>query len=90
MTDLKDINELTRQAYNAVAAKYYDLFKDELEQKEYDLKLFDSFAASLPNGSIVLDAGCGPCAHVSGYINEKGHNVIGIDISEKCIEMSIR
>lgn len=88
MDSLKSINSLTRQAYNLAAQKYHDLFHKEMDEKEYDRKLLDSFAARLSNESLVCDAGCGPSAHIGRYIFEKGIKVIGVDISEKCVELA--
>ena len=86
--NLKSINSLTRQAYNLVAQKYHDLFHNEMNEKEYDRKLLDSFAARFNRDSLMCDAGCGPNGHIGRYLIEKGLNVIGIDISEKCVELA--
>ena len=88
MESLKSINSLTRQAYNLAAQKYHDLFHNEMNEKEYDRKLLDSFAARFNKDSVVCDAGCGPSAHIGRYLFDKGIKVIGIDISEKCIEIA--
>ena len=60
MDSLKQISSLTRQAYNLAAQKYHDLFHNEMNEKEYDRKLLDSFAARFNNDSLICDAGCGP------------------------------
>jgi len=89
MTDnLKSINSLTRQAYNLVAQKYHDLFYDEMNEKEYDRKLLDSFAIRFNKNSLICDAGCGPSGHIGRYLFDKGLKVIGVDISEKCVELA--
>ena len=88
MESLKSINSLTRQAYNLAAQKYHDLFHNEMNEKEYDRKLLDSFAARFNKDSVVCDAGCGPSAHIGRYLFDKGIKVIGVDISEKCIEIA--
>ena len=49
MNSLKHINSLTQQAYNLAAQKYHDLFYNEMNEKEYDRKLIDTFAAKLNN-----------------------------------------
>ena len=86
--NLKSINSLTRQAYNLVAQKYHDLFHNEMNEKEYDRELLYSFAARFNKDSLICDAGCGPNGHIGRYLIEKGLNVIGIDISEKCVELA--
>jgi len=88
MNSLTHINSLTQQAYNLAAQKYHDLFHNEMDKKEYDRKLLDSFAASFNSDSLLCDAGCGPSGHISRYLIDKGLKVIGIDISEKCVELA--
>ena len=85
---MNSINLLTRQAYNLAAQKYHDLFHNEMNEKEYDRKLLDSFAARFNKDSLICDAGCGPSAHIGRYLFEKGIKVVGVDISEKCVELA--
>ena len=56
----KRINEETRRSFNLAAEKYYELFKDEMKQKEYDRVLLDKFAGNFDSTSLVCDVGCGP------------------------------
>jgi ubiquinone/menaquinone biosynthesis C-methylase UbiE len=88
MDTLKSINLLTRQAYNLAAQKYHDLFHNEMNEKEYDRKLLDSFATRFNKDSLICDAGCGPSAHIGRYLFDKGIKIVGVDISEKCIELA--
>jgi ubiquinone/menaquinone biosynthesis C-methylase UbiE len=88
MDTLKSINLLTRKAYNLAAQKYHELFHNEVNEKEYDRKLLDSFATRFNKDSLICDAGCGPSAHIGRYLFEKGINVVGVDISEKCVELA--
>ena len=88
MKELKAINELTKEAYNKAAKKYYDMFYDELDKKQYDKEFIDIYLSNLGKGSVILDAGCGPCGHIDKFVSCKGFEVIAIDISEKCIEMA--
>ena len=89
INELSGINEITRQAYNLAAIKYHDLFKDELIEKEYDRNILDEFAKYFKPGDTIIDAGCGPSGHIGRYLFDKGIDIIGIDISEKCIENAI-
>ena len=88
MDNLKHINSLTEQAYNLTANKYHDLFHNEMDKKEYDKKLLDSFAAKFNSNSLICDAGSGPSGQISRYLIDKGLKVIGIDISEKCVQLA--
>ena len=88
MDSLEHINSMTRQAYNLAAQKYHDLFHNEMNEKEYDRNLLDSFAAKFNKASIICDAGCGPSGHIGRYLFDKGINVVGVDVSEKCVELA--
>ncbi len=88
MESLGQINQKTRAAYNKAAQKYYDLFNDELCRKEFDKKFIDNYLKYFGSASIICDAGCGPCGHIDNYVFQKGFKIIGIDISEKCIEIA--
>ncbi len=89
MEELKRINEETRRSFNLAAERYYKLFKNEMKEKAYDQVLLDKFAGSFESESIICDVGCGP-GHITRYLFDKGLNVFGIDISEKCIEIARR
>ena len=59
-----------------------------MRKKAYDRVLLDSFAGLLPPGARVCDAGCGPSAHIGRYLADKGMKVVGVDISDRCVEMA--
>jgi ubiquinone/menaquinone biosynthesis C-methylase UbiE len=86
--ELGKINELTKIAYNRTAGKYLYHFKDEIIQKEYDRLILDRFSGIIKVDSMICDAGCGPAGHIGKYLAEKGHKVVGIDISQKCIDLA--
>ena len=88
MDPLEQINSKTRQAYNLVAQKYHDLFHNEMQEKEYDRRFLNSFINRFNDDSSILDAGCGPSGHIGRYVFDKGLRVVGVDISEKCVEMA--
>jgi SAM-dependent methyltransferase len=71
------------------AERYYELFKDEMNQKESDRVILDKFASNFGSESIVCDMGCGP-GHITRYLFDKGLSTFGIDISERCIEIARR
>jgi len=88
MASLESINLKTREAYNLAAERYHDLFHNELNEKEYDRKLLDSFAGRFHKDTLICDAGCGPSGHIGRYVFDKGIQVVGVDISDKCIELA--
>lgn len=86
--DIQKLNNLTVKAYAKVASKYHALFHDELAKKEFDRSVLDDFSKLLPNNARVCDAGCGPSAHYTHYLYNKGFETVGIDISEDCISIA--
>jgi len=88
MDSLDSINLKTRQAYNLAAERYHGLFHNEMNEKEYDRKFLDSFAGRFHKDSLICDAGCGPSGHIGRYVFDKGIQVVGVDISDKCIELA--
>jgi SAM-dependent methyltransferase len=90
MNDLESINEKTRRAYNTAAEKYHELYHNEMNEKAYDRALLDSFAAGLDADAAILDAGCGPSGHIGRYLFDKGFAVVGVDISDRCVELAGR
>lgn len=88
METLKDINNTTRESYNKVAREYYNLFHDELNKKPFDREFIDSYLSYLNPDPLIGDMGCGPCGHIEDYVSKKGFNIIGLDISEKCVEIA--
>ena len=73
--------QITKEAHNAIANKYYELYKDDVS----DLKYFDLFLNKCE--SKILDLGCG-MGHYSNYIHNKGFDVVGIDFSENMINIA--
>ena len=90
MKEFAEANENARKSYDLVAEKYHELFKNEMEQKEFDRLLLDKFANYFDSRSTICDMGCGPSGHIARHLCDKGLNVFGIDISERCIEIAQR
>ena len=44
---LQEVNQLTIDAYEQLASKYHESFKDEMTHKEYDKKILDQFSCLL-------------------------------------------
>jgi len=58
---------------------------DILERTPLDRKLLDLFAHGLEG--LVLDLACGP-GQVAGYLQQKGLQVRGMDLSERMVELA--
>lgn len=86
--DIESVHSKTRESYNLASQKYHDLFHDEINEKEFDQNLLDQIAGYFTKNSIVCDAGCGPSAHIGKYFYDKGIQITGLDISDKCIELA--
>lgn len=76
-------------SYDRVAAEYARRIFGELEHKLLDRQLLDRFAARVQKFGPVCDLGCGP-GHVARYINERGVQVIGVDLSAEMVEQARR
>lgn len=74
--------------WDAVAQRYLDLFRDEFDDKPFDLAFLRSFAAHFQLNANILDVGCGPCGALSRILSSHGLTVIGIDISSKCVALA--
>jgi SAM-dependent methyltransferase len=80
----------TRAAYNLAAGRYDELFRDELERKPYDRERLAAFASRFSAPARILDAGCGPCGHVGRFFTDRDLSVVGVDLSERCLELTRR
>ena len=70
----------TRDSYDRVARTYKEQFEHELDEKPFDRDFLDRFAAGLPAGSTVIDAGCGP-GQIGRYLAAHSVQVVGVDLS---------
>lgn len=77
------------RAWDARADRYLRLFRDELEGKPFDREALGAFAGRVAGGR-VYDAGCGPCGHVTEFLAARGLDVLGIDLSPRCVGLARR
>jgi SAM-dependent methyltransferase len=77
--------EIVRKGYDK-AAKKLQIQLGSRKEEAHIFKLVDEFISSIPIRGLVLYAGCGNGAY-SHYLSEK-LKVIGVDISEKQIELA--
>lgn len=71
--------------YDQKAEEYAEDYADILERTPLDRKLLDVFALGLTGP--VLDVACGP-GHIAGYLQQKGLEVRGLDLSERMVELA--
>lgn len=76
-------------SYDSVAEEYAQRLFNELQHKPLDRQLLDRFAAAVQHTGVIADLGCGP-GHVTQYLNERGVQVIGIDLSPGMIAQARR
>lgn len=77
----------TREAYDAAALTYAELFGDELRDRPLDRAMLGAFAEHVrANGNgPVADLGCGP-GHVTAHLDTLGVSAFGVDASSAMIE----
>jgi len=74
----------TRATYDRVAARYASEIAWELEKKPFDREFLDLFATALLGRGRVVELGCGP-AHVAAYLEDRGLDVSGLDLSPQMV-----
>ncbi|MFJ5675769.1 class I SAM-dependent methyltransferase [Streptomyces sp. NPDC093097] len=82
-----DALSATRDAYDAVAPEYAQLFRAELHDRPLDRAMLGAFAeaVSASGDGQVADLGCGP-GHITFYLDELGLAVFGVDASPAMVE----
>lgn len=76
-------NDLVKEGYNK-ATENYSSTRDISRNQKY----LDKLSEGLPPDSIVLDIGCGAGIPVDKHLEDHGYKIIGLDISEKQIELA--
>ena len=84
-----DALSATREAYDAAAPTYAQLFRDTLRGSPLDRAILGAFAESVraSGDSPVADLGCGP-GHITDYLNELGLAAFGVDASPEMITLA--
>ncbi|MEK7657615.1 MAG: class I SAM-dependent methyltransferase [Patescibacteria group bacterium] len=77
---MKDKTKLTASVYDEISVSYADKFNEPSDN-------IDDFLKLIKKGGKILDAGCGPGVDVA-YIISKDFDVIGVDISERILEIA--
>ena len=74
-----------QSGYDSIADEYARRIYDELRHKPRDRELLDRFAESVRDRGVVCDLGCGP-GQVARYLQKRGIQVCGVDLSEGMLE----
>ncbi|MHA1157024.1 MAG: class I SAM-dependent methyltransferase [Candidatus Heimdallarchaeota archaeon] len=80
-----DNKKIVREGYNKIAEDYHAKRNENLE----DMKFLPEFTSLIEKNAKVLDAGCGAGLPFAKYLSEQ-FQVIGIDISDRQIELAIQ
>lgn len=78
-----------QSSYDRVAAEYAARIAGELAHKPLDRALLDCLAEQVGTLGPICDLGCGP-GHVAGYLQGRGAQVSGIDLSAEMIAQARR
>jgi len=78
-------NDFVRKGYEKAADDYLSK-RDQFKNDKY----LEKFNLLLSPGSLILDLGCGAGKPIDEFFIKHGHRVIGIDISQKQIELAKR
>lgn len=80
---------VTRDAYDAVAVQYAELFRDALHGAPLDRAMLGVFAEFVlaGGGGTVADVGCGP-GRLTGHLRSLGLDVVGTDLSPEMIRLA--
>ncbi|MFC0602517.1 class I SAM-dependent methyltransferase [Streptomyces palmae] len=84
-----DALKTTREAYDAVAPEYAQMFGGELRDRPLDRAILGAFAeaVSASGGGQVADLGCGP-GHITAHLRELGLAAFGVDASAAMITLA--
>ncbi|GAB3654455.1 class I SAM-dependent methyltransferase [Streptomyces sparsus] len=82
-----DALSATREAYDAAAPVYAELFRDSLRNSPLDRAILGAFAeyVGAGGGGQVADLGCGP-GHVTAHLDALGLAAFGVDASPVMVE----
>jgi SAM-dependent methyltransferase len=84
-----DVLTTTREAYDAVAPTYAELFRDTLRDRPLDRAILGVFAevVSANGDAQVADLGCGP-GQITAHLAELGLTAFGVDASPAMVELA--
>ncbi|MCI2421348.1 class I SAM-dependent methyltransferase [Saccharopolyspora sp. K220] len=88
MTETSSYLGATADAYDAVAVRYAELPRDDLDTLSLDRAVLAAFAElARADGGRVAELGCGP-GRVTAHLRDLGLDVFGIDLSPVMIDLA--
>jgi SAM-dependent methyltransferase len=81
-----DVKRLVAEGWDAVAEPYAALEEEEWPRLRWLRELLDR----LPSSSLVLDLGCGNGLPAGPEIVARGHGLLGVDVSQRQVELARR
>ncbi|URN14638.1 MULTISPECIES: class I SAM-dependent methyltransferase [Streptomyces] len=86
-----DALSATRDAYDAIAPTYAELFRDSLRDSPLDRAILGAFAEVVraDGNDRVADLGCGP-GHVTAHLDGLGLAAFGVDASPAMVDLARR
>lgn len=84
-----DTFHATREAYDAIAPTYAEMFHDPLYDRPLERALLSAFAELVRTngGGRVVDLGCGP-GGITAHLHGLGLNAFGVDASPVMVELA--
>jgi SAM-dependent methyltransferase len=84
-----DALSITREAYDAAADAYAQLFRDSLQDSPLDRAILGAFAevVGASGEGQVADLGCGP-GHITAHLGKLGLAAFGVDASPAMIKLA--
>jgi len=76
---------MNRDSYNKIAHAWGSARRNFFgREREY----IDAILSAVPNGSTILDVGCGTGCPMAEYIISRGHHIVGVDQSEEMLAIA--
>lgn len=77
--------DTVRKGYDKIAQRYMEVRKQFINNR-----YLENLNSRLKRGSIILDLGCGAGKPIDRFFVNRGHKIIGIDISTKQVKLAKR